>query len=92
MTAYINSHSLSGADTWVWPSPESYALYQDQRKSAQRAGLRANTALALAIANRIVSALHAARYAGSPSSRTGIEVGPAGSDWSGGRIALTTRF
>lgn len=93
MTYYINTHSLTGADTWVWPSPESYQLYQDQRKSAQRAGLRANTALALAVANRIVSALHAARYAGAPRGHAlELEMGPTGEDLSGGRVALTTRF
>jgi len=93
MTAYINTHVLSGAESWTWPSPESYQLYQDQRKSAQRAGLRANTALALAVANRIVSALHAARYAGAPRGHAlEIEMGPTGADLSGGRVALTTRF
>lgn len=93
MTAYINTHSIGGADAWVWPSPESYALYQDQRKSAQRAGLRSNTALALAVANRIVSALLAAREAGSPSPHAShLELGPAGDDLSGGRVALTTHF
>ncbi len=94
MDAYIQSHSLSGADTWAWVSPESYTEYQDQRKMAQKAGLRANTALGLAVANRIVSALHAARYAGLPSSghATHLELGPAGEDLSGGRVAITTHF
>ena len=93
MDAYIQEHSLRGNDVWAWPTPESYTLYQEQRKQAQRAGLRANTALGLAVANRIVSALHAARYAGSPTGHAmHIEVGPSGDDLSGGRVALTTHF
>lgn len=62
--AYIAAHSLGGADTWNWSSIEAFRRYSSQRKDAQRAGLRANTALAVGIANRIASAIHAARAAG----------------------------
>ncbi len=62
--AYIAAHSLSGADSWNWSSIESFRKYASQRKDAHRAGLRANTALAVGIANRIASAIHAARAAG----------------------------
>jgi hypothetical protein len=61
--AYIETHSLRGADTWNWTSREAQGRYRGERKYAQRAAQRANTALAVAVANRIVSALHAARVA-----------------------------
>lgn len=62
--AYIDQHSLRGADAWDWTDFESFRRYGSQRKDAQRAALRSNTALGLAIANRLLSALHAARLAG----------------------------
>jgi len=62
--AYVAAHSLSGKDAWNWMDGDSMELYRSERRNAQRAALRANTALALAIANRLVSALHAARAAG----------------------------
>lgn len=80
--AYIETHSLRGTDTWNWTSREAQERYRGERKYAQRAAQRANTALAVAVANRIVSALHAARVAkrleaGSRSWR--FEVVPAAS-------------
>jgi len=70
--AYIAAHQISGSNAWSWSDPDSYARYSAQRKSSQKAGLRANTALALALANRLVSAIHAAsastRAAPRPSS------------------------
>ena len=62
--AYIEQHSLKGDMAWQWTDEGSFDRYGSQRKSAQKAGLRSNTALALAVANRLVSALHAARAAG----------------------------
>jgi hypothetical protein len=67
MRAYIAAHSLSGNNAWDWGTDENLLRYRGQRKDAQRAGLRANTALALAIVNRLVSAVHAAREAGTPA-------------------------
>lgn len=63
--AYIEQHSLRGADAWDWTDFESFRRFGSQRKDAQRAALRSNTALGLAIANRLLSALHAARLAGT---------------------------
>jgi hypothetical protein len=57
--SYIDANVLRGANTWDWQDPESFVRYQDQRKDAQRSENRANTALALAVANRLASALHA---------------------------------
>ncbi len=62
--AYLAVHSLGGADAWSWSDQAAFDRYRDQRRNTQRASLRANTALGLAIANRLVSALHAARSAG----------------------------
>lgn len=67
--AYIAANSISGTNGWAWADVESLLRYRAQRKDAQRAGLRANSALAVAVANRIVSALHAARVAGQLHAR-----------------------
>lgn len=60
---YIADNSLGGADAWNWSSVDDLLKYRAQRKDSQSAGVRANKALALAIVNRLVSALHAARSA-----------------------------
>lgn len=65
--AYFEEHKLKGADTWAW-SGDGQLQYNKQRKSAQRAAQRANTVLAVAVVNRIVSALHVARAVGRPVS------------------------
>jgi len=75
---YIDKNSIQGDMAWSWTGPEAFDRYRAQRKDAERAALRANTALALAIANRLVSAVHAAgaygRMAQSHSLR--LEVTP----------------
>ena len=68
--AYIAAHEITGSNAWSWSDPDSYARYSSQRKSSQKAGLRANTALALALANRLVSAIHAASASGHSASKT----------------------
>ena len=65
--AYIEAHKLRGADTWSWSSAEAQGRYRALRKDSQRAARRANTTLAVAVVNRIVSALQAARAAGHPA-------------------------
>ena len=67
--AYIAAHSLTGADAWAWSDTDAERRYLEQRKDANRAALRANTALGLAVANRLVSALLAARQAGHAPRR-----------------------
>jgi hypothetical protein len=83
--AYIAEHSIGGDDAWAWTDIGALLRYRDQRRAADRAGLRANTALALAVINRLLSALHAARYdpnevtsdAAPPPERTwAVEVSP----------------
>ena len=94
--AYIAKHSLSGDLSWQWTDESSFQRYGGQRKFAHRAGLRANTALGLAIANRLVSALHAARLAGqagAPQSQGWrLDVLPSLDEPGGIRAALTTKF
>jgi hypothetical protein len=65
--AYIEAHRLRGADTWSWSSVEAQGRYRELRKESQRAARRANTTLAVAVVNRIVSALQAARASGHPA-------------------------
>jgi hypothetical protein len=92
--AYIAKHSLSGSLTWRWADETAFLRYGSQRKFAQKAGLRANTALGLAIANRLMSALHAARAAGQSPVRTGwrLDVRPGLDDTGQLRAALSTQF
>ena len=52
---YIAKHSLSGDMAWHWTDEESFRRYGGQRKFAQKAGLRANTALGLAVAQQPIS-------------------------------------
>lgn len=94
--AYIAEHSLKESDHWSWNSDESLLRYRGQRKDAQRASLRANTALAVAVVNRVLSAVHAARAAGHPrnTSRSwNFEAAPAdANDATAFRFGVRTRF
>ena len=94
--AYIAAHQLQGADTWQWNLPENQQRYTNQRKSAQRAAQRANTALALALVNRLVSVLHVSRLHGSAESASRswhLEVAPApGTDPTALRLGVRTQF
>ena len=94
MNAYIDAHSLKGADTWNWKDVASVERYRAQRKNAHQAQQRANTTLAVAIANRLVSALHAARIASHPSKKhsLNLEFSPGDGDALAGRVGVSTRF
>ncbi len=93
---YIADHSLKGSDVWVWDGIDSFRRYSSQRKDAQRAALRSNTALGIAIANRIVSALHAMRVAGQPARPAGhswqFDVTPDPQDPTAFRAGVRARF
>jgi hypothetical protein len=94
--AYIEQHSLKGDMSWQWSDEGSFDRYGNQRKSAQKAGLRSNTALALAVANRLVSALHAARaagrmHAGAPQGWR-LDLDPDPTSPGAFRAALSTNF
>lgn len=94
--AYIDRYSLKGSDAWNWSSRDAFLRYGAQRKDAHRAAIRANNMLGLAIANRLVSALHAARAAGQvrPQAQSWrFEFAPAsGEDATAFRAALTRSF
>lgn len=95
--AYIAAHELKGADTWNWESVDQLLRYRGQRKNAQRAALRANTALAFAVVNRLISAVHASRlhgmYTKEQTRSWNLEVTPApGDDAMAFRVGLHTRF
>lgn len=94
--AYIDAHELKGQDTWAWASEATYVRYQDERKFTQRAGQRANTALAVAMANRLLSAIHAARIGKRPAAEPrswNLECVPTGgNDPTAFRFGVRTRF
>ncbi len=93
--AYIEQNSLKGDQSWRWADQPSFLRYGDQRQFAQKAGLRANTALGLAIANRLVSALHAARLAGRQQEQLQgwrLELEPGLAEPGRFRAALTKNF
>lgn len=93
--AYIAQHELRGSNAWEWDSESSLERYRAQRRKAQRAGVRANTALAFAIADRLLSAVHAARISTRPRAPRSwdIEYGPnGGSDPTAFHLGVRTRF
>jgi hypothetical protein len=91
---YISDHELKGRDTWAWDGPESFRKYTEQRKLTRKAALRANAMLGLAIANRLVSAVLAARHAGATAPAAthswNLECGPHPTD--PGALAVGMRF
>jgi hypothetical protein len=83
-TAYIDRHSLKGADTWNWQDPTQWAAYQDSRRSSERAYQTARFAAAGLIVNRITAAIVASRMSPAKekvalreaTSGEGFAVGP----------------
>jgi len=94
MQDYIDAHSLRGADTWTWPDVDALLRYRGQRKNAQKAALRANAALAMAVVNRLVSAVHAARLRDTtPAAHSWeFQAEPAGDDTTAFRVGFKRRF
>ncbi len=91
--AYLAAHSLTGKDSWSWADEASLARYQGQRKQAQRAALRANAALAVAVANRLLSAIHAARLRPAAHAQSWeLEATPADDNPTAFRLGIRTRF
>ena len=91
--AYITEHSLKGADLWTWPDDEALLRYRSQRKDSQRAQLRANAALAMAVVNRLLSAIHAARLHDTTTSQTWeLQTQPGGDDPTALRLGVLRRF
>ena len=93
--AYVAAHELKGADAWHWANENDALRYRSQRKDSQRAEQRSNTAVALAVVNRFVSAVHAMRAAGRPveARSWNFEVTPVESDEALAlRCGVRTRF
>ena len=89
---YIATHSVGGADAWSWDSEAGLLRYRAQRRDAQRAGIRANTALACAVVNRLLSVVHAARIP-TASRSWNLEIAPGPDhDVLTCRVAVRTRF
>jgi hypothetical protein len=83
-TAYIDRHSLTGADSWNWQDLNQWGVYQDLRRSSERAYQTARFAAAGLIVNRIVAAIVSSRMSPAqqkvalhePISGEGFAVGP----------------
>lgn len=92
---YIADHELKGKDSWSWESFDSFRKYGELRKLSRRAALRANAMLGLAIANRLLSAVHAARHAGATAPETrswNLEYGPRAGDPTAMALGVRVRF
>jgi hypothetical protein len=97
MRWYISQNELSGEDSWAWQDEGALLRYRGQRKDAQRARLRTSTALGLAVVNRVLSVIHAARsssrMASAPSHSIRLEAAPAsGSDPTAFRLGVRADF
>jgi hypothetical protein len=91
--AYVDTHSLSGADVWAWPDDEALLRYRGQRKDSQRAALRANAALAMAVVNRLLSAIHAARLHDAAAAHSWqMRAEPVEGDPTAFRVGVLRRF
>jgi hypothetical protein len=76
--AYIEENSLGGAESWYWNDFEDFLRYREQRRSSEQAFHNAEFVLGFAIANRLVSAVMAARQAASlRQARARASSGPA---------------
>lgn len=73
--------------TWEWDSKEAMARYRELFKSSDSAERRALYMVGLAVTNRIVSAIHAARVAESPEEERTTRV----QTWSDGDVYLGVR-
>ena len=60
---YIEENSLSGSETWSWGTEADIMRYGSQRRSSENAFHDAQFVAALAIVNRVASAIVAARLA-----------------------------
>jgi hypothetical protein len=60
-TAYIDRHSLKGADTWNWTDQAQWDTYRALRKTSERAYQRARFAVAGLIVNRFAAAIVSSR-------------------------------
>src|SRR5215831_1060743 len=87
-TAYINTHSLTGANSWNWEDLDQWAHYQDLRRSSERAYQRARFAAAGLIVNRIVAAIVSSRMAPA-SSKVAARAATSGEGFAFGPVEWT---
>ena len=93
--AYVAAHELKGIDTWSWDSEESFRRYRMERQAQQRSTRRAQTALAVAVINRLLSAIHVASAAAHDANRHSswrLECVPAGGDPTAYRLGVRADF
>jgi len=62
---YLQENGYFGKNAWQWQSEEDQAYYRSLRKKSQRSFNRATYMLGVAVANRILSAMDAARSTAS---------------------------
>ncbi len=93
--AYIAAHELKGADAWSWSSEQDLERYRSERQATQRAIKHSQDALAAAVINRLLSAVHASRSGArrAPGHTSWkVECVPAGGDPTAFRLGLRADF
>jgi hypothetical protein len=93
--AYIAQHEIKGDDAWAWTSEDDFQRYRTERQAAQRATKHAQDALAAALINRLVSAIHAARsspHTAPDAMSWRVECAPEPGDPTAFRFALRADF
>ncbi|MCX5801084.1 MAG: hypothetical protein NTX17_06820 [Candidatus Eisenbacteria bacterium] len=64
---YVQENGYFGKNAWQWQSEEDQAYYRNLRKKSQLAFRRATYMVGVAVANRILSAMDAARSVANPA-------------------------
>ena len=80
---------------WAWESSQRRVEYQELREQADQAGRAMPIAISLMVANRVVSAISAARLARVQEGSVALSVAPVfmqGSFQEGGTLTATIRF
>jgi hypothetical protein len=72
---YLLENGYFGKDAWQWQSEEDQAYYGSLRKKSQLSFNRATYVLGVAVANRILSAMDAARSVTEPNKPSGASQG-----------------
>ncbi|MEO6462233.1 MAG: hypothetical protein ABIP29_04095 [Candidatus Eisenbacteria bacterium] len=67
--AFIAAQSLGGAESWEWMEFDDFLRYREQRRSSEAAFHNSEFVVGFAIANRLVSAVMAARQAAALRKR-----------------------
>ncbi|MBD3333955.1 MAG: hypothetical protein GF355_00385 [Candidatus Eisenbacteria bacterium] len=70
--AYVAAHQIPASRSWEWYSESARLSYRDKRTDSRRAYQRSSYMIGVAIVNRLISAIDAARSAGSASASKGV--------------------